>query len=162
MEVLNVALLTFAITSCVVVIIAVALPLFKGQGLDGIKPVRANLVYLAGLTTMLLLFVAMRGFDWLASFVPDTDWWDGATFMGALIAIIGIAAQLISMIHTIVSALTQDPPDKPTDHLTLALKMLHDRHDESPEEKAHYAAEAEKERQNRLEIARIEAGQSRA
>jgi hypothetical protein len=54
--------------------------------------------------------------------------------------------------------------DGPPDHLGKALELLisrdSGRHDESPEEKAHYAAEAEKERQNRIEIARIAAGQA--
>ena len=157
------ALFIFAITACIVVILGVILPAFRGEGISWMKPVRANLLYVASMAAMLLLFIGMRGFDWIRSFVPQTEFWDGATFMGVLIAIIGLAASLIALIQTVVSSLANDAPDPPPDHLTTALKMIDDRRgggdtpEERREERKHYADEQAKDRQNRLAIAQLHA-----
>ena len=114
---INWAMLLFVGASAVAVVAAVLVPAFTGKPIPGMKPIRANLLWVVTMAATLALFLGLRGFEWLQQFIPDTDWWDGATFMGALIAGLGLLASLFSMMQTAVSALTTDPSDPPPDPL---------------------------------------------
>ena len=118
-------------TGCLAVLGIVAAQIVRGESMAWLKPIRGNLIHIASLAMVGLLFVGLNMFEWMSKFVPEslagTEFWGGAQFMAVLIAIIGIAIQLIAIIHTIVSALTHDPPDKPADHVAMLINSLGER-----------------------------------
>ena len=115
-------------TGCLAVIGIVVAQIVKGESMAWLKPIRGNLIYIASLAMVGLLFVGLNMFEWMGKFVPESlagsEFWGGAQFMAVLIAIIGIAIQLIAIIHTIVSALTHDAPDRPADHVGMLIEAL--------------------------------------
>ena len=108
------ALVALAIISGLTVLGTVIAAFVRKEGLPlGMKPIRMNVLYLFTMAALLLVFVALRGFDWLQSFVPNTPWWDGATFMGTLIAGLNVIFGLIAMLQALVNSVTSEPEDKP-------------------------------------------------
>ena len=108
------ALVALAIISGLTVLGTVIAAFVRKEGLPlGMKPIRMNVLYLFTMAALLLVFVALRGFDWLQSFVPNTPWWDGATFMGTLIAGLNVIFGLIAMLQALVNSVTNEPEDKP-------------------------------------------------
>lgn len=107
------ALIVLAIISGLTVLGAIIFAIAKGEFPKGLKPIRLNILYVFTMTVMLLVFVALRGFEWLQGFVPDTEWWDGATFMGTLIAGLNIVFGLIALLQAMVNAITTEPDSAP-------------------------------------------------
>ena len=113
MDSIQSALIALAIISSITVLVAVGIAFRQGGFPTGLKPIRLNVIYLFTMAALLLVFVALRGFDWLTAFVPDTEWWDGATFMGTLIAGLNVIFGLIAMLQALVNSVTTEPEDKP-------------------------------------------------
>ena len=74
---------------------------------------RLNVIYLFTMSALLLVFISLRGFEWLNGFVPDTDWWDGATFMGTIVLGLSVIFGLIAILQALVNSVTTEPEDKP-------------------------------------------------
>ena len=107
------ALIVLAVISGITVLVAVAVAFKQGGFPAGLKPVRLNVIYLATMVALLLVFIALRGFEWLTGFVPQTEWWNGATFMGTLIAGLNVVYGMIAMLQALVNSVTSEPEDKP-------------------------------------------------
>jgi uncharacterized BrkB/YihY/UPF0761 family membrane protein len=107
------ALVVLAIISGLTIAAAVFVAFKKGGFPAGLKPVRLNVIYLFTVSTLLLVFISLRGFDWLNGFVPDTDWWDGATFMGTIVLGLSVIFGLIAILQALVNSVTTEPEDKP-------------------------------------------------
>ena len=107
------ALIALAILSGLTVLVAVLISFKQGGFPTGLKPVRLNVIYLFTMSALLLVFISIRGFDWLNGFVPDTDWWDGATFMGTIVLGLSVIFGLIAILQALVNSVTTEPEDKP-------------------------------------------------
>lgn len=107
------ALIVLAIVSSLTVAVAILVAFKQGGFPSGLKPIRLNVIYMFTMAALLLVFVALRGFEWLQAFVPNTEWWDGATFMGTLIAGLNVIFGLIAMLQALVNSVTTEPEDKP-------------------------------------------------
>ena len=107
------ALIALAILSGLTVLVAVIVSFKMGGFPTGLKPVRLNVIYLFTMTALLLVFISLRGFDWLTGFVPDTEWWDGATFMGTIVLGLSVIFGLIAILQALVNSVTTEPEDKP-------------------------------------------------
>ena len=107
------AFIVLAGMSGLTILVALVVAVRSGKFPAGLKPIRLNVIYLFTMTALLLVFIALRGFDWLQSFVPQTDWWDGATFMGTLIAGLNVIFGLMALLQALVNSVTTEPEDKP-------------------------------------------------
>ena len=107
------ALVALAIISGLTIAAVVVAAFRKGEFPTGLKPVRLNVIYLFTMSALLLVFISLRGFEWLNGFVPDTEWWDGATFMGTIVLGLSVIFGLIAILQALVNSVTTEPEDKP-------------------------------------------------
>lgn len=88
------------------------------------KPLRPTLLLMAIPLLLVALMATESTFNWLGELVPDTEWWDGATTMGVIVAVIGFLTLMVSGYVTAMNNASQDAPDPGPDHLTQAITAL--------------------------------------
>ena len=107
------------------VLIVLGIAVYRGDQ-EIVKAIGARTLILCILAVAVAVMVVSNMFGWLLRFVPDTEWWDGATTMGVIIAVVGIAISAINIVQTAVGSWTTDPAPSPADHTALAIAGLTD------------------------------------
>lgn len=88
------------------------------------KPLRPTLIIMAIPLLFVIVLTVTSTFEWLDALIPDTDWWDGATTMGLIVAVVGFLSLIAGGYVTAMANASTDPPDSPPDHLGDAIRAL--------------------------------------